>query len=73
MHAYLGINLSKRKVWFLQKKLEEQNLDLERLNRLYEEEEKFVAVMEKMVESQTEDHSILDKYSHQDNLTIKVL
>lgn len=73
MRAYLGINLSKRKVWFLQKKLEEQNLDLERLNRLYEEEEKFVAVMEKMVESQTEDHSILDKYSHQDNLTIKVI
>lgn len=45
---------------------------MERLNRLYEEEEKFVVVMEKMVESQTEDHSILDKYSHQDNLTIKV-
>lgn len=50
----------------------EQNLDLERLNQLYAEEEKFVVVMEKMVESQTEDHSILDKYSHQDNLTIKV-
>ena len=46
---------------------------MERLNRLYEEEEKFVAVVEKMVESQTEDHSILDKYSHQDNLTIKVI
>jgi hypothetical protein len=46
---------------------------LERLNRLYEEEEKFVAVMEKMVEAQIEDHSTLDKYSHQDNLTIKVI
>ncbi len=40
---------------------------------MYEEEEKFVVVMEKMVESQLEDHSILDKYSHQDNLTIKVI
>ncbi|EFX81493.1 hypothetical protein DAPPUDRAFT_102466 [Daphnia pulex] len=62
-----------KNVDFHKKKLAEQNLDLERLNQLYEEEEKFVVVMEKMVESQLEDHSILDKYSHQDNLTIKEL
>ncbi|KAK4015578.1 hypothetical protein OUZ56_030552 [Daphnia magna] len=58
---------------FHKKKLAEQNLALERLNQFYEEEDKFVAVMEKMVESQLEDHTILDKYSHQDNLTIKDL
>ena len=57
---------------FLQKKLAEQKNDLERLDRLYEEEEKFVKVMEKMVESQTEDHTILEKYTHQDDMTIKV-
>ncbi len=56
----------------MQKRLDEQSNDLERLERLYEEEEKFVSVMEKMVESQLEDHTTLEKYSHQDNMTIKV-
>ena len=45
---------------------------MKKLREIFEEEGKIAQVMERMVESQQEDHKTLDKYSHKDNLIIKV-
>lgn len=57
----------------LKKRLEDQRRDMKKLSEIFEEESKIVQVMERMVESQQEDHKTLDKYSHKDNLMTKVL
>lgn len=56
----------------MQKKLADQEKNFEQFSRAFEEEAKVVEVMEKMVASQQDDQSILEKYSHQDNARIKV-
>jgi len=60
--------------WQSQKeRLVEERRHLDRLNEMFESEEKVVETMQKMTEAQQDDHDILGKYSHQDSLVIKEL
>jgi hypothetical protein len=45
---------------------------MKQLREIFEEENKIAQAMERMVESQQEDRTTLEKYSHKDNLMIKV-
>ena len=45
---------------------------MKQLREIFEEESKIAQAMERMVESQQQDHYTLEKYSHKDNLMIKV-
>ena len=46
---------------------------MNKLSSIFDKESKIVEVMEKMVESQQDDHGTIEKYSHQDSMLIKVL
>ena len=46
--------------------------DFTRVNNLYKEESQVVKALERMVDLQQEDGDLLDKYSKQDEHTIKV-
>ena len=52
--------------------MEDQRRDMKQLRKIFEEESKIAQAMERMVESQQQDHYTLEKYSHKDNLMIKV-
>ncbi len=52
--------------------MEDQRRDMKQLREIFEEENKIAQAMERMVESQQEDRTTLEKYSHKDNLMIKV-
>jgi hypothetical protein len=45
---------------------------MEKMQQMLEDEAKIVQVMEEMVESQQEDQAMLDTFSKQDDLKIKV-
>ena len=51
----------------------EQEKSIQQLSRIFEDEAKVVEAMEKMVSSQQDDQSILEKYSHQDTSMIKAI
>jgi hypothetical protein len=45
---------------------------MKQLREIFEEESQIAQAMERMVESQQQDQDTLEKYSHKDNLMIKV-